>query len=338
VKRLVVALALALVLARPAAADSVGVVTDMLAGDAKMGMDLTAVDTPDHRVLWMGGAGSLQNLLDILHTRGVDAGLMLTDTLGYARAHRLASPAELSRIRYIAKLWQEEVHVMAGPSITAIGQLNGKHVNVDVIGSSSWMTANIVFTALDIHPILDTKPQGEALIALRAGKLDALFQVAGAPVALFANLPEDSPVHFLPVLDVAGLDATYAPSALTSAEYPHLVHANDVPTLSIGAMLAVYDWPHGTERYNAVAAFTRDLFANFDLMARPPRHPKWREVNLGASAPGWTRFAVADDMIRARFFHDEAQRLPNLGAHPTKAQMERLWQAYVAWRDAAKGR
>jgi hypothetical protein len=38
VKRLVVALALALVLARPAAADSVGVVTDMLAGDAKMGM------------------------------------------------------------------------------------------------------------------------------------------------------------------------------------------------------------------------------------------------------------------------------------------------------------
>jgi len=87
-----------------------------------------------------------------------------------------------------------------------------------------------------------------------------------------------------------------------------------------------------------VAAFTRDLFANFDVMAKPPRHPKWREVNLGASAPGWTRFAVADDMIRARFFHDEAQRLPNLGAHPTKAQMERLWQAYVAWRDAAKGR
>ncbi|MFL5251625.1 MAG: hypothetical protein ACJ8AI_01790, partial [Rhodopila sp.] len=65
-KRLVVALALALVLARPATANSVGIVTDMLAGDAKFGMDLTAIDAPDHRVLWMGGAGSLQNLLDIL--------------------------------------------------------------------------------------------------------------------------------------------------------------------------------------------------------------------------------------------------------------------------------
>lgn len=335
-KRLVVALVLALVLARPAAADSVGVVTDMLAGNAKMGMDLTAIDTPNHRVLWMGGAGSLQNLLDILHTRGVDAGLMLTDTLDYARAHHLASPAELSRIRYIAKLWQEEVHVMAGAQITSIGQLDGKRVNVDVVGSSSWMTADIVFRALGIHPVIETRPQGEAMIALRAGKLDAIFQVGGAPVALFANLPDDSPVHFLPVLDVAGLDDTYAPSVLTSAEYPRLVHGNDVPTLSIGAMLAVYDWPRGTERYNAVAAFVRDLFANFDVMAKPPRHPKWREVNLAASAPGWTRFAVADDMVRARFFRDESQRLPNLGAHPTRVQMDRLWRDYVAWRDVAK--
>jgi uncharacterized protein len=338
VKRLVVALALALVLARPATADSVGIVTDMLAGDAKFGMDLTAIDAPDHRVLWMGGAGSLQNLLDILHTRGVDAGLMLTDTLDYARAHHAASSDELSRIRYIAKLWQEEIHVLAGSSIKNIGELDGKHVNVDVIGSSSWMTANIVFTALGIHPILDTKPQGEALIALRAGKLDALFQVGGAPVALFATLPEDSPVHFLPVLDVAGLDATYAPSALTSAEYPHLVHGNDVPTLSIGAVLAVYNWPHGTKQYNAVAAFTRDLFTHFDVMAKPPRHPKWRDVNLTASAPGWTRFTVADQMIMDHFFHDEVQRLPNLGAHPTRAQMDRLWRDYVVWRDAAKGR
>jgi hypothetical protein len=120
-----------------ARADSVDIVSDMWAGDARMAMDLIAVQTPEHRVLWMGGSGSLQNLQDILHTRGVNAGLMLTDTLRYARQHRLAKPAELSHIQYVAKLWQEEVHVLAGPSIKALPDLDGKHVNVDVVGSSS---------------------------------------------------------------------------------------------------------------------------------------------------------------------------------------------------------
>jgi hypothetical protein len=107
-KAFALALAAMMALARPAAANSVGVITDMLDGDARFGMDLTAVSSPAHRVLWIGGAGSLQNLLDILHTRGVDAGLMLTDTLDYAKQHHVAPAAELARVQYIAKLWQEE--------------------------------------------------------------------------------------------------------------------------------------------------------------------------------------------------------------------------------------
>jgi hypothetical protein len=134
---LLASLSLALGFPGEARADSVGVITDMLDGDARFGMDLTAVSSPAHRVLWIGGAGSLQNLLDILHTRGVDAGLMLTDTLAYARQHHVAPAAELAHVQYIAKLWQEEVHVLARPNIKALPDLNGKKVNVDVVGSSS---------------------------------------------------------------------------------------------------------------------------------------------------------------------------------------------------------
>jgi len=32
---------------------------------------------------------------------------------------------------------------------------------------------------------------------------------------------------------------------------------------------------------------------NFPAFLRPPRHPKWRDVNLSAQVPGWTRFAGA---------------------------------------------
>jgi TRAP-type uncharacterized transport system substrate-binding protein len=142
-------LSLALGLPGKAPADTIGIITDPLDTDARFGMDLTAIQTPGHRVLWIGGTGSLQNLLDILHTRGVDAGLMLTDTLSYARQHRLAKPAELSHIQYVAKLWQEEVHVLARPSIKALPDLDGKHVNVDVVGSSSWMSADIIFRILN---------------------------------------------------------------------------------------------------------------------------------------------------------------------------------------------
>jgi hypothetical protein len=79
------------------------------------------------------------------------------------------------------------------------------------------------------------------------------------------------------------------------------------------------------------------LYQRFAAMEKPPRHPKWHEVNLAASVPGWTRFLAADEQIKDRFFHDEEQKLPGLGAHPTWAMMDRLWRDYVLWRDAALG-
>jgi hypothetical protein len=79
------------------------------------------------------------------------------------------------------------------------------------------------------------------------------------------------------------------------------------------------------------------LCQRFAAMEKPPRHPKWHEVNLAAPVPGWTRFLAADEQIKDRFFHDEEQKLPGLGAHPTWAMMDRLWRDYVLWRDAALG-
>jgi uncharacterized protein len=55
----------------------------------------------------------------------------------------------------------------------------------------------------------------------------------------------------------------------------------------------VYAWAPGTERHRKVSRFIEALQANFDAFLRPPRHPKWREVNLAAEVPGWTRFVPA---------------------------------------------
>ena len=63
-------------------------------------------------------------------------------------------------------------------------------------------------------------------------------------------------------------------------------------------MLAVYNWRQGTDRYRRVQRFVERLFKNWDKFQHPPFHPKWRDVNLAATVPGWTRFSIAAEMLQ----------------------------------------
>jgi hypothetical protein len=63
-------------------------------------------------------------------------------------------------------------------------------------------------------------------------------------------------------------------------------------------VLAVFNWRKGSDRYRRVERFTEAFFSKWDKFREPPRHPKWRDVNLAATVPGWTRWSVAEDMLR----------------------------------------
>ena len=81
-------------------------------------------------------------------------------------------------------------------------------------------------------------------------------------------------------------------------DYPNLLEGKDrIDTIAVPAVLAVYNWPVNTDRYRKVQRFVQYLFNNFDKLQHPPYHPKWRDVNLAATVPGWTRFSVAQDML-----------------------------------------
>jgi TRAP-type uncharacterized transport system substrate-binding protein len=129
---------------------TVGVITGMEGGTyARTAADLTILDDGTLRVLPILGKGSLQNLSDILFLRGVDIGFVQADALTYAKQHNMF-PNFTQNIRYIAKLYDEEIHVLARKDITRIEDLNGQRVNVDVNGSGSAMTAEILLDALGI--------------------------------------------------------------------------------------------------------------------------------------------------------------------------------------------
>ena len=62
--------------------------------------------------------------------------------------------------------------------------------------------------------------------------------------------------------------------------------------MAVGAVLAAYNHQNA-ERRDRIVRFSRALSLKFDSFMRPPRHPKWRDVNLTATVPGWTKFGSA---------------------------------------------
>ena len=112
------------------------------------------------------------------------------------------------------------------------------------------------------------------------------------------------------------------------------------------AVLAVFNWPKGNDRYRRVERFTEGLFTKWDKFREPPRHPKWRDVNLAATVPGWTRWSVADEMLkRVRAEGDGGgaggeRRLLDIpeeqgcrrSASFTQEQREALFREFLQWQ------
>jgi hypothetical protein len=77
----------------------------------------------------------------------------------------------------------------------------------------------------------------------------------------------------------------------------------------------------------------------------PPRHPKWRDVNLAATVPGWTRHSLAEQMLErvrgpatagqedvGRDFRAFLTRSKTV-APLSQADRETLFQQFLQWRE-----
>ena len=283
-------------------AGTIGVISGGIGGTyIRIAADLAATldDGSRLRILPIVGRGSIQNVTDLLYVRGVDVAIVQADVLAYLDHDRAYAGLRQS-VQYVTKLYDEELHILARADITSIEDLRDKPVNVDGAGSGTAMTASVVFDALGVKPQLLHDTQAAALDKLRRGDIAAMAYVTGKPASLFAGLSgAQTGLHFLSVPLTPALVDTYLPARLDHAGYPNLVPDDaSVETLAVGAVMAVYAWPHGSVRYEKVARFVNALFTNIGRLRSPPNHPKWADVNLAAQLPGWIRFSAAQDALR----------------------------------------
>jgi uncharacterized protein len=296
------------------------------------------------RVLPMIGKGSVQNLYDLRYLHGVDVAIVQSDVLAFLRQDPKNADVT-DQVRYVAKLYNEEFHILAGRDIHSIAELRGKRVNTDLDGSGTGMTAGIVFKTLGLAVEESHLGQDDALAALAAGKLDAAIFVVGKPAKLFTGIDAAKGLHFLAVPQSQTLLATYLPAQIAHDDYPDLVPAGAaVDTVAVGAVMAIFNIPPATERYRLATGFVDGFFGSFDKFLAPPRHPKWREVNLAADLPGWQRFEPATDWLgrhgkasdaglRSSFeAYLDQQAKATASLPPSPEQKEALFEQFRQWQ------
>jgi uncharacterized protein len=107
-------------------------------------------DGATRRVVPVLGKGSLQNITDLKYLRGIDLAIVPADALEYARDRHLFPGMEGS-LTYIAKLYNQEFHLLARSDIKTISDLSGQFVNVDMQGSGTALTATHLLSLLHIN-------------------------------------------------------------------------------------------------------------------------------------------------------------------------------------------
>ncbi len=250
------------------------------------------------RIIPIVGQGSQQNVADLLYLKGVDVTIVPSDVLDFFNRTR-RYPGIKNKLQYITKLYNEEFHVLANMNYKCLNDLGGRRVNFGLKNSGTAMTAEVVFNAHKVKVERFFFDQKTANEMLKRGELDAVVYVAGKPSRGFENITFKNRVHFLDVTFVDALQENYLPASLTNEDYPDLVAPKEyVETVSVGAVMAVYNWKRNSTRHRKVSKFIDAFFANFKKFQEFPRHPKWKEVNLNSTVPGWTRFSAAQSWLK----------------------------------------
>jgi TRAP transporter TAXI family solute receptor len=334
---------------------TVGIATGQLdASYPALAQDIAKVldDGDNLRVIPMITYGSVGNIEDLLYLRNVDIAFTKSDNFAYFKEKMNVNLR--NRVHFITRLFDAELHVLVRPEIRGWEDLRGKKVNIGVTGNAAHTTVPILMKALSIDFEILTLDHAIGLEMMKKGEISAAIRVGGKPMNTFSKIPPNSGFRFLSISasDFAKkFSETYVLGKLSSEDYPALIPAGEtITTIAVPDILAVYNWPKGTDRYQRVEKFITAFFRNFDKLREGPFHPKWKEINLAATIPGWTRSEIAERMLQElasksgntlreefnAFLEKNRRETSYISSSPT--ERDALFRQFLDWRNGTAPR
>ena len=132
-------------------------------------------------------------------------------------------PDITSQLRYIAKLYNNEIHVVASASVKSISDLAGKRIVAST--DLGYYAARVIFSRLNINATFDYRTDdARAIQKIIDGEADAHIGSTGKVFGLLRAVKnEDRRLHLVPIPYDRRLQDLYLPTTLTSEEYSNLL-------------------------------------------------------------------------------------------------------------------
>jgi uncharacterized protein len=232
--------------------------------------------------------GSIENVQAVYERPGVPLGIVQSDVLAFVT--RMQTDPALKRIarktRMVFPLYNEEVHVLGRSGIRDFDDLAGKRVAIGRDGSGTYLTARLLFKLSEVAPSemvpIDT---GEALGELKAGRIDAMFYVAGYPVKLLKeDVTEKDGLALIPITNKSITE--FYPRA----EVPANVYEwqrTPVNTVAVKAVLVSFDFRR--KDCDNVGRFAQTMSRQMTWLLQNG-HSKWKVVDLNYPLKGWEQY------------------------------------------------
>ena len=232
--------------------------------------------------------GSVENIFAVYQRPGVQMGIVQSDVLAFVA--RLQSDPVLTRIakktKMVFPLYNEEVHLVGKREITEFDDLAGRRVAVGREGSGTYLTARLLFKLAEVAPsemvLIDTQ---EGLAELKAGRIDAMFYVAGYPVRLLKeDVSDGDKLAVIPILNKSIVEF-YPKAEIPAGTYAWQPTA--VSTVAAKAVLVSFDFRRrDCDSVGKVA----QLIATRQEWLQKNGHPKWKAVDLNFPLRGWEQY------------------------------------------------
>lgn len=244
------------------------------------GIDVTVVSTD----------GSKANIESIA-SGDYQLGTVQSDVMAYAWAgtRSFESTGKVDAFRVVGGLYAEAVQLVTmNPEIKSVADLAGKSVSIGAPGSGVYFNAMDVLAAAGLTES-DIKAQYQSFAdstdALKDGKIDAAFIVAGAPTAAITELCTTNSAYLVPI-DGAVAEKLMADSPFyTSYKIPAGTYAgqtSDVETVTVKATLIVA----ASASEDDVYKLTKAIFENTAAIAA--ENGKGAELSVENATSGMT--------------------------------------------------